>query len=206
MSTVLHPVGPQPPRVYWIRRTAVLIALALVGLVIGVLWWAVFGRGDTAAEDAPAAQTEAAAEQPTGEAQEVAAEPSGPVACAAADLAVTLTADGRSYPAGTAPTFALAVTNNGSSSCTLDGGEANREVLVTSGSDRIWSSLDCLADPVEQLQLLESGGRFEATVAWPRVRSAQGCPADLAEPRPGTYTAVATVLGASSAAAVVELG
>ena len=218
MSTVLHPVGPQPPRVYWIRRAAVLIALAVVGTLLGIGWWALFGRGgpdeaaatgeDGAAVEAPADEADAGAtdDGATDDGEAPAEDPSGPVACAPADLTVTLTADGRAFPAGTSPTFALAVTNTGATSCTLDANEANREVLITSGADRIWSSLDCLAAPAEALQLLEAGGRYDATIAWARVRSAEGCPADLAEPRPGTYTAVATILGATSATAVFDLG
>jgi len=202
MSTVLHPVGSQPPRVYWIRRLAVLLVLALVGVLLGVGWWLVFGRPD----GSTGPPTTGSTDQPVTEVQDEAEGPTGPVACAAADLTVTLTADGRSYPAGTSPAFALAVTNGGATSCTLDAGEGQREVLITSGSDRIWSSLDCVADPAESLQLIEAGGRYDATVPWSRVRSAQGCPADLAEPRPGTYTAVATMLGAVSAPVVFDLG
>lgn len=218
MSAVLHPVGPQPPRVYWIRRAAVLVALAVVGMLLGVGWWALFGRGGQD-DDAATGDDGAVVEAPAGDADDGAADdgaadqgeapaeqPTGPVACAAADLTVTLTADGRTFPAGTAPTFALAVTNTGATSCTLDASEANREVLITSGADRIWSSLDCLAAPAESLQLLDAGGRYDATIPWSRVRSAEGCPADLAEPRPGTYTAVATMLGATSATAVFDLG
>lgn len=220
MGTVLHPVGPQPPRVYWIRRAAVLVALALVGLLLGVGWWLVFGRGGdggSAGADGSAAGATTAEADAQGDADADAGagaadagppaeEPSGPVACAPADLTVALTVDGRAYPAGTVPTFVLAVTNAGATSCTLDANEANREVLITSGADRIWSSLDCLGASVEAIQLLDVGARYEATIAWSRVRSAEGCPADLAEPRPGTYSAIATILGATSASAVFDLG
>ncbi|WP_199539153.1 hypothetical protein [Desertihabitans brevis] len=43
MSSVLHPAGPEEPRVYWMRRAAVL---AVVALVVLVLVWAFRPSGD----------------------------------------------------------------------------------------------------------------------------------------------------------------
>jgi hypothetical protein len=58
---------------------------------------------------------------------------------------------------------------------------------VVSGSDRIWSSDDCQKEPSSKVQILEPGAELASTVAWPVQRSAEGCPADLPAPRPGTY-------------------
>lgn len=220
MSTLLHPVGPRPARVYWVRRAVVLLAAAVLGTLVGVGIWALSGRG---ADDAPEGTTGAPADGTTSDGAtdqsadgaadgeggadgEAGAGATEPVACDPAALTVALTADGRSYPEGTSPTFSLSVTNAGAVSCLIDANETNREVLVSSGSDRIWSSLDCPVAPAESLQLIEAGGRYDASIAWPRVRSAQGCPTDLPAPRAGTYTAVATVLGVPSATVVLDLG
>lgn len=58
MSGLLHPVGPEEPRVYWIRRIGVLAA---VGLLVVILMW-VFGdppaEEPTAAGPSPEATTE----------------------------------------------------------------------------------------------------------------------------------------------------
>ncbi|QGQ20421.1 hypothetical protein GC089_16020 [Cellulomonas sp. JZ18] len=78
---------------------------------------------------------------------------------------------------------------------------------MTSGSDRIWSSRDCLPAEVEPLTLLLAGGQVdERVLTWPRVRSAEGCPGGLPEPGEGTYSATVAVGGATSAAAVFGLG
>lgn len=211
MSAVLHPVGPRPPRVYWVRR--LVLVVLVVALVAGGFLAVQALRGGSASEDPtdgagaqvtddPAALGEGAGE----DAGEDAGAADGPAACAPTDLAVTLTTDARSYPAGTPVVLTVAITNNAATSCTVDAGEASREILVTSGADRIWSSFDCPAEPAERLLLLPSGARDEVAVTWGRTRSAAGCPADLPGPRAGTYTAVASVAGAASTAAVFDLG
>ena len=87
--------------------------------------------------------------------------------------------------------------------CTVDAGDATREVLVTSGDDRIWSTKDCATEESASRQLLLGAGAADAVdIEWARVRSADGCPADLPAPKAGTYQAVAT-LGATSSQTVV---
>lgn len=202
MSTVLHPVGPQPERVYWIRRLLMVLAAVVVVLVVAALVRAALEPDGAAPDDVDAAEV-ADGEAP---ADTAAADPGGPAACTAADLALTLTTSTRSYPAGALPVFTVAITNTGTVSCTVDAGDAAREILITSGSDRIWSSLDCPAEAAERLLLLEPGARDAVDVTWPRVRSAEGCATGLAEPRAGTYNAVTTLLGAQSPPAVFDLG
>lgn len=131
--------------------------------------------------------------------------PTGPVTCAAHDLALTVTTDSRSYLAGAEPELTVAITNTGEVPCTIDAGDANRELRITSGSDRIWSTADCLGESTERMLLLDVGARDETTSTWPRVRSAEGCPEDVPAPEPGTYAAEVRLGGAESAAAVFDL-
>lgn len=195
MNALLHPVGRHPARVYWVRR-GVLLVLGV--LVLAVTW--TLARSGAGLPAGPQDAAAMAGDQAAPEA------PAGPGACAPADLAVTLVADGRTYPAGAEPSFTVSVTNVGEAPCTADVGSAQQRLTVTSGSDRIWSSADCPADvPAESLMLLEPGARSDSVVRWTRVRSAEGCPADLPAPLPGTYSAVVEMLGATSAAAVFEL-
>lgn len=203
MSTVLRPVGPQPARVYWIRRLLLLLAIVVVAAVV----WAIVVGGSGGPEGAAATTDDEPAVTEGGDGGEGEAADDGgtPTTCDPAALTLTLTTDTRTYPAGTQPVFTVGVTNTGGSSCTVDVAAAQREIVITSGEDRIWSSLDCPEDSTESLQLLEAGARAEPTVTWPRIRSAEGCTAGLPEPRPGTYSAVVTMLGATSAAAVFDL-
>ena len=204
MSTVLHPVGPQPERVYWVRRLAVLAAFVVVVVLLAAVWAIVSGgRGDAAGTDAPASDAAAAPEEGAGEESDGAA--TGPVACTAADVALVLSSNARAYPAPGQPVLSVAVTNTGTASCTLDAADAAREIVIASGSDRIWSSADCPAEAASTPLLLDPGARWAVDVTWPRTRSAEGCAEGLAEPRPGTYTATVSWLGATSASVVFDL-
>jgi hypothetical protein len=203
MSTILRPAGSQPARVYWIRRLVVLGALFLVV----VLLWSMLARGGGGgAEDEP----DAGDAEPASDSDETTADDETTAAngrtCAAADLTLAVAADAQTYAAGVQPVFTVTITNTSTSSCAVDAGDAARELLVTSGTDRVWSSLDCAGDAAERLLLLPAETADSVAVTWPRIRSAEGCTAGLPEPRPGTYHVVAKLLGAESADTVFTLG
>lgn len=188
MSAIIRPVGPEPRGVYWRRR---LVVLAVLAALVILAWSVLSGGGDGAA--ARGDQTPS----PTSAA---------PVDCAASDLSVTVTPARTDFGPGVPATFAVTIANTSARACTVDGGAAARQVLVTSGSDRIWSSTDC-PDPNAQsrLLLLDAGARDASELTWDRTRSAEGCPADLPAPRPGTYRITATVAGVTSVEAVFTL-
>lgn len=205
MSTVLRGLEPQPRWVYWIRRAVV----GLAALLVLVLVWAVFLRGGGGGDgdgdaDEPATGPSTAETEPADEPDTAASR-----TCEAGDLQLALTSDATTYAAGATPTFTVTITNAADSSCTVDAGTASLEVLVTSGADRIWSSLDCAvegADGAERMLLLAADAQEAAAVPWARVRSDATCSTGLPEPRPGTYHAVATLVGAQSADLVFSLG
>jgi len=195
-----RPPAPRPPaRVFWIRRLVVL-GIPLVLIVVLVVW--LTGRGG---EDTP--QTEAPV-TPQAEASAPSEEPEGGVpACAPAQLALAATPGAQSFPAGVDPTFEIAVTNSGPEPCLVDAGDGQREVLITSGDDRVWSSRDCLAAEGQERTLLLAGGQSDVTqLGWSRERSAQGCADGLPSPGAGTYAVTVTLGGATSPAAVFGLG
>lgn len=199
MSTILRPVGPQPPQVYWTRRLVVLGAI----VVVLVLLWAVLAGGG-AADAASEPDTQAATGDNTeGDGTEQTTQ--APATCTAVDLKLQVATDAGTYPAGAQPVLAVTITNIGTADCTVDAGDASREVLITSGSDRIWSSLDCAGEGAERLLLLPAGAQDTTGVTWTRVRSVPGCTAGLTEPRAGTYNAVVTLLGVESEPAVFQL-
>ena len=195
MSNVLHPVGPRPSRVYWVRRIVVVAVLVAVVAVVVVLVRLAIGRSTVGAVTGARASSSTTAPA------------SGtPQACPASAIGLAVTADATTYGPGVNPTFTVTVTNTGTQPCTLDAGEAARQVVVTSGADRIWSSADC-ANPATatKLLLLDAGQPYEAAVPWARVRSAAGCPTGLPAPRAGTYQATATLAGRTSAPLVMTL-
>ncbi len=193
---VLRPEGSLPPRVYWVRRAVVLAALLAV-VVLAVMGVRALTGGDaTAADPTPSAGAEAPAPEETQDA--------GTPACAPDALAVEMSADATSYPAGALPTFTVRLTNTGGTACLVDAGDAQRQILITSGSDRIWASTDCPSG--EPLQLLLAPDQTdERQVQWDRNRSAEGCAPDQAAAQPGTYQAVLTLAGATAEPVVFGL-
>ncbi len=197
MSSVVHPVGEKPARVYWVRRG--LVVLLVLAVLVAVLFGGKaalgflggLGSGATAAVTPPAPTSTSTAD--------------GPTACGPSDLQLAVTTSAAGYPAGANPELTISVLNSGSRSCTFDASAANREVVVTSGTDRIWSSKDCQGKISENLLLLAAGATAPETVTWDRTRSAAGCPSGLPAPRPGTYKATATVAGITVPAAVFTL-
>lgn len=216
MRTVLRPVGPQPARVYWVRRMVVLAVLVAAVLLV----WSFVSRGAAAdadgsgtGADAGATGAEHGTDAEGADAADAAdtgtdgaAADGAPAACAPEALTVTLTTDATSYTGDAAPTFTMTFTNTGDTTCVVDAGGSNRSVLVTSGSDRIWSSADCAAEGGTRTLLLAPGAQEQDTVVWPRERSDETCSEGLPAPRPGTYTAVAVLGGAQSGSAVFQLG
>jgi len=112
-----------------------------------------------------------------------------------------------SFAAGVSPTFAVSITNTGTVACLVDAGEVQREIVITSGADRVWSNHDCVVPGTETRTLLLAAGFTDTTsFAWNRVRSAEGCPQGLPAPGAGTYSAQLNLAGASAPPAVFGLG
>lgn len=201
VSSVLHPVGRHHPAVYWRRRVVLLLAVAAVA---GVVWMLVGGgRADEAAATgqppAPApvaAATSEPTEQPTEQ----------PTACEDAALDVAVATDATGYGPDDVPRLTLTVTNAGEQPCTVDLGSADAvELVVTSGSDRIWSSDDCQQAAEPRVVPLEPGAAEEQVVSWQRLRSAEGCPGELGDARPGTYQVTGRVGAVTSEPVVFTL-
>jgi hypothetical protein len=198
---VLRPAGPLPARVYWFRRF-VVVGIPLV--IVAVVVWVLLGRGDGASPD-DTAQEPGTSETPAGDGTTT-DETTGPEACAVEALGLTLTADAASYAPGALPTLTVSLVNNGTVDCLVDAGEAQREILIVSGEDRIWSTRDCAAeDTLARELLLVPGTPDVTTVQWARVRSAVGCPTDEVDAQPGTYSATLSLAGVTPPPAVFVL-
>ncbi len=181
---------------YWIRRAVVVLVLVLV-VVLAVFGVRALlgGGGDDAAAPTGGATTPAPTEEETT---------AGTPACEPGAIGLEMTADATTYPAGQLPTFTIRLTNTGGTTCLLDAGDAQRQVLITSGSDRIWASTDCATG--ETLQLLLAPDQVdERQVQWDRARSVEGCAPNQAAAQPGTYQAVLALGGVSTEPVVFGL-
>jgi cytoskeletal protein RodZ len=195
VSTLLRPVGPNPPGVYWVRRAVVL--LVVVALVGGLAWW-LSGRGGsgTTAAPEPSQSSTPTAEQTTPEATPTAsatktpspsASASGTPACKDSQITVTASTDAASYAVGSTPRLRMRIQNTSQTACKRDVGAAQNELVITSGSARVWSSDDCNEGGAAQVVTLKPDQSYSVSVTWLGRVSKKGCPADQPLAEAGTY-------------------
>ena len=80
------------------------------------------------------------------------------------------------------------------------------EMRITSGSDRVWSSADCVGgDGATKLHRLERGVPFVRSISWNRHRSGKDCSAAHPEAKAGTYVATAVAGSLTSEKTVFHL-
>ena len=185
---------------------ALLLAAALVWagtVVVGAL------AGDKdASEPFQTVPTAAAPSPPSSAAPKADAQPSVKAEegmCPAAAVKVAASTDSEVYAAGSNPLLTLSVTNTGSEPCKINVGTTQMEFVVTSGSDRIFSSADCQDGGKDLLKEFEPGATETANFTWERLRSAPGCTAVSSNPNPGWYVFTARLGEAASEKAVFQL-
>ncbi|MGY6497683.1 MAG: hypothetical protein ACXIUP_05600 [Microcella sp.] len=188
MSSLRHPVGPQPPSVYWRRRAVVgLGVLAVIVVIVLIVVRPGTAEPTGAGTPGPAATDSAEVDgDGSGEgdeqsdldaaADEAAAEGGGaPQACTSEQVQVTPITDAESYGPESQPQLSLSLLNTGTRPCIIEAGSDVQEFLITSGPDRIWSSRDCQVDPVAATVVLEPGEeRSTPAIPWNRTRSEPG--------------------------------
>jgi len=186
-----RPVGELPASVYWRRRIVVIALVVLVGLVAFFLIRPLLG-GSTTPVIAPVETPEpSASTSPSASAL---------TACSDLDMAIEMSPSPRDFAAGSLPLFEVSFVHTGFDACSLDTGAVDVNLLITSGSDRIWNSADCPGPDllVPQVITLEPDRQYDTAVSWPRERSNTSCSANLPSPLPGTYHAFLTVQGVES--------
>ncbi|GAA3122734.1 hypothetical protein GCM10010466_12080 [Planomonospora alba] len=194
--------------VYWRRRLAALVAVLVVVAIVAWACSAAGGPENTSKADAAPAGSPTPTPvlsglpvvtvTPTPAARTPSPKPATPTPrpkrpgepCEPADLVLNLLGEGEVHAAGSLPRFILTLVNTGEVMCTADVGPRALEVRITSGSDRVWSSADCLSGETEDLHRLERGIPYVRQFAWDRRRSGSDCRAKRTEARPGTYVAV----------------
>lgn len=185
MASLLHPVGPEPPTVYWVRRAAA--ALVVIAILASIAW--LLGGGDegtpeqaAVAPSAPASAAASPSPSPTS---------TEPLECPDASILVTAETDQRSYPVGSTPALTLAIENVGTAACIRDVGPKANELEITSGGYHVWSSDDCSASDKSKMTLLQPGDKVASSITWDGLLSSKGCPPDPAKAKAGNYEVTA---------------
>lgn len=205
VSSLIHPVGPEPPGVYWLRRAA--FVLAIVTLALG-MWWGIdaIRQSDNpptpaaSASAAPSAQASAGQSAEAGAAsQEASAEPTPEPTVVAEDskecpdtaIVVEAKSDAKSYPVDSTPRLTMTITNAGDISCTRDVGTKANELEITSGGFHVWSSDDCAKNSKSKVVTLRPGDTVASSITWDGRLSQKGCPNQGKFAKAGRYDLIA---------------
>ena len=159
---------------------ALLILLTVIALVV----W-----GITAAVRALSAGSEAAAAPTPTETA-----PADPGPCEPDDVEVDVAPSVAAT--GSPVTFAITLTNDGDVACLADAGRSSLVLTIESGTDRVWSSGDCVAEPDSRPLLLDVDDSTETKMTWNGKRSEVGCPSGLETSGAGSYRVQTSLDGA----------
>lgn len=224
MSSVLHPVGPEPTQTYWVRRAAVLSVAILVLAVVVALIIEGTSSGSAVqaspspppASSSPSAAASSASASPTVKktpkakastasprktatakpsASPTKTRPPAPAACPAAGLRPTLTGKQR-LKVKADNTFRLSLINGTGQTCVAEVTAKNFELTIYSGKDRIWSTGDCAKAIKTTKKTLKAEQALEWSLTWNGRRSRSSCKNRPEIPKSGTYLATAQLDGA----------
>lgn len=150
--------------------------LLVVGLTAGGIA-TVSGALNPSSEQASSTGTGASANpsgQPSSSATPSATASASPT-CDQKLVTVTAGTNKAAYGPDEKPVLTLKVANGGKLPCKVNIGTSQMEFLVTSGSDRVFSSKDCQAESDDLVRTIAPGKSETANFPWPRNRSVQGC-------------------------------
>ncbi|MBF4162601.1 hypothetical protein [Nocardioides acrostichi] len=211
------PRAPVPQAVYWRRRAVVLVAvLALVGGLTGLLRL-ITGTGGGAEQatqagarttPGPTSDTSSGPATATGSAsaeqrgadgskrggKEETAPPAQPNGeCAPSDISVRPVVDGAVE--GEPVSLRLVMRTKVSPACTFEVTPRSITVKITSGSDDIWSTLECSQAVPKKDLVLRSAQASTVSIQWGARRSDGECSRYSAWALPGYYHVEAAALG-----------
>lgn len=189
MSGVLHPVGPEPPAVYWRRRLLVGFAILVVLIIVVVMFWPGGGTDSRPLVPSPSpssSESGSASPSPSG------SPTSSPVGDECSDSAIQVTAESakQTYPIGSTIEFAMLIANSSGETCNRNVGPRVNTFVVTSGGYHAWSSDDCNPGGGDQLVSIKPNEAYKVTARWSQNLTEEACPSGLGKAQAGTYSVV----------------
>ena len=221
---MLHPVGSQPPSVYWRRRLLVIGASVLFVVLVVLTALTVMSdgrseplagastgtrspsshphhRGTSRATHTKSSATHTRSSKPRSSSSSAA----GPARCKSSDLDVAAVVDKPSYQVGDKPMLELQVINSGSAPCVQDLADKQVELRVYNGESRVWGSHDCQIQPGTSDRTLPVGHPVRVSITWTGLSSQKGCAGTRQRVGAGTYTLYALLSGHMGKAAQFAL-
>jgi hypothetical protein len=214
---MLHPVGSQPPSVYWRRRLLVAASVIMLLILLVLTVKAVFsgsggtpsGQGghtpgkttgqNTPTENTPTKTPTSSGAKTTGKASSTATTP--PAKCLASQLKVQAVVAKSQYKVGDEPVLTLQVTNSGTRPCVQDVADPQIVLRVYNGASRVWGSHDCQTTPGVTEKTLPVGKPIGFSLTWSGLTAQPGCASTRQRVGAGTYTVYATLAGVDGKAA-----
>ena len=189
VSSVMNPVGPEEPGVYWRRRLLVGLGVLVVLIIFFMLLRSCSSDPTPTAAPSPSPTPSATASTSASPSPSTSA--SG-TACTDSDIEVTVKPDkGTSFPSGTPITFTMAIKNISDKACARNVGTKPNTVLVQSGGSEVWSSDDCAPAGTDQVQTIEPGNVYQLNANWNQQQTSPGnCPTSGASAPPGSYEVI----------------
>jgi hypothetical protein len=225
---MFHPVGPQPPSVYWRRRLLLLTSLVVLIVLLVMTVKVITSGGDdpagaqgsattphttSAARTTPAPTTShnsPTQRHTTGSSHSTAhsshSSTPPPPDCRTADLAVAAVTGKDSYKVGDQPLLELQVTNTGAGACVQDLADKQVELKVYNGESRVWGSHDCKIQPGTEVRTLAPNQPVRVAITWSGLSSRPGCAGTRQRVGAGTYTLYAVLAGKTGTAAQFTVG
>jgi hypothetical protein len=222
---MFHPVGSQPPSVYWRRRLVVLGAVVVLVVLLAMTLKVIASGSDepagaqgTAPSSSVGKTSGATSRPPTSSSKRVtsatktrtghrttsSAPP--PPACAPQNLKVSAVTGKGSYQVGDQPLLELQVTNTGAGPCVQDLADKQVELKVYNGESRVWGSHDCKVQPGAAPRTLSPRTPVRVAITWSGLSSRPGCAGTRQRVGAGTYTLYASLSGKTGAAAQFTIG
>jgi len=231
---MFHPVGSEPPSVYWRRRLLLLAAAVLVIVLLVLTFSAVLGGGggkpaagssitsqstrpsitrssSPAAPPTSAAASTSAPAAPTSKTSSSGASHSTstsamPKTCALGDLKLTALVGKHTYKVGDQPLLQLEVENVGTAPCERDLADKQIVLRVYNGSSRVWGSHDCAVQPGTDVRTLAVDKPYRFAILWGGLSSTPKCDtATRQRVGAGSYTLYASLAGRNATAAQFDI-
>lgn len=222
---MFHPVGPQPPSVYWRRRLVLLGAIAVAIVLLAITVKIAAGGADQPAagstprtqSNTPPATTHAAVttqqrssssvQRSTSPASDGSSRNSTPAqTCLPQQLAIQAVVGQSSYHIGDKPVLELQVTNTGAGPCVQDLADKQVELRVYNGESRVWGSHDCQIEPGTNDRTLAVNRPVRVAITWSGLSSEPNCAGTRQRVGAGTYTLYAALAGKTGKAAQFAIG
>jgi hypothetical protein len=222
---MFHPVGSQPPSVYWRRRFVLLASLVAVVVLIVLTARVVLsddpgtssaaGTGGPSSQSVPSSTPSGSPStskkpSPTTSSSQTKASTSPPAtktttpppkSCPSSSLTLAAVTNHPKYSVGDQPEVSIQVTNKGTVSCIVDLADPQIVMRVYNGESRVWGSHDCKIEPGVDNRTLMAGTSVRVSIVWSGLSSQPKCAGSRERVGAGTYTLYASLAGHEAKAA-----